>query len=174
MVRPMGWAPGCAPRTVGGMTLLRSGDLTPDLRMGQSTEALAELGGLSQFGAHRVTLQPGAQSSERHWHEREDELVLVLAGEVVLVDEEGAHVLRPGDAAAFPSGVPNAHHLVNRSAADCVLLVIGTRVRDDVCHYPDTGRRLVTAGTRWQLLEADGRVRQEGTLAEPFPCSCDG
>ncbi len=154
------------------MTLLRSGNLPSEVRDGLPTEPLAERGGLTQFGAHRVTLPPGARSSERHWHEREDELVLVLAGEVVLVDEAGAHVLRPGDAAAFPAGVPNGHHLVNRSAADCVLLVIGTRVREDVCHYPDTGRRLVTAGTRWQLLEADGRVRKEGTLPEPFPCTC--
>ena len=36
---------------------------------------LASAAGLTQFGANLVTLEPGAWSSQRHWHEREDEFV---------------------------------------------------------------------------------------------------
>ena len=45
--------------------------------------------GLTQFGVNVTTLEPGARSSERHWHAREDECVYILNGEVVLVTDEG-------------------------------------------------------------------------------------
>lgn len=86
---------------------------------------LAPPGGLTEFGASHVTLKPGAWSSQRHWHDGEDELVVMLAGEAVLVEEDGETVMRAGDCAAFPKGVVNGHHLQNRSDADCVFVAIG-------------------------------------------------
>ena len=59
-------------------------------------------------------LEPGAWSSQRHWHEGEDELLVMLEGEAVLVEDDGETVLRAGDIAAWPKGVANGHHLVNR------------------------------------------------------------
>jgi uncharacterized cupin superfamily protein len=41
---------------------------------------LSEAGGLAQFVAHIQTLQPGSRSSDRHWHEEEDELLYMLSG----------------------------------------------------------------------------------------------
>jgi uncharacterized cupin superfamily protein len=86
---------------------------------------LAPPGGLTEFGASHVTLKPGAWSSQRHWHDGEDELVVMLAGEAVLVEEGGETVMRAGDCAAFPKGVVNGHHLQNRSDSDCVFVAIG-------------------------------------------------
>src|SRR5215211_3762883 len=40
---------------------------------------LSEEGGLTQFVAHIQTLQPGSRSSDRHWHEEEDELLYMLS-----------------------------------------------------------------------------------------------
>jgi uncharacterized cupin superfamily protein len=102
---------------------------------------LAPAAGLEDFGVSHVTLQPGGISSQRHWHEGEDEFLVMLAGEAVLVEDEGETVLRSGDCAAFPKGVPNGHHLVNRSEADCVFLVVG-RVAGTDCHYPDIDMHL--------------------------------
>ena len=82
-------------------------------------------------------LAPGAASSQRHWHDNEDEFVFVLSGEVVLVEEGGETVLRAGDAAAFKAGVANGHHLVNRSGAEARYLEIGTRAGEERAHYPD-------------------------------------
>lgn len=98
-----------------------------------------ELGaGLTDMGVNLVTLEPGAASSQRHWHSAEDELVYMVAGEAVLVEDGGETTLRRGDAAVFPKGVANGHHLVNRSNADAVLLAVGTdRPHDDRCIYPD-------------------------------------
>ena len=100
------------------------------------TRRLAPVAGLADFGASHVVLEPGGISSQRHWHEDEDELVIVLAGEAVLVEEGGETLLRAGDVAAFPKGVADGHHLVNRSASDCVFVAIGKPAAGH-CHYPD-------------------------------------
>src|SRR6187402_3817364 len=76
---------------------------------------LAPATGLTEFGVSFVRLEPGGISSQRHWHEGEDEFLVMLEGEAVLVEDEGETRLRPGDCAAFPKGVPNGHQLVNRS-----------------------------------------------------------
>ena len=94
--------------------------------------------GLTDFGANLVTLAPGAMSSMRHWHSDEDELVVMLDGEAVLIDENGEHVMRAGDVATFAKGDANGHHLVNRSTADATFLAVGTdRPDTDQCTYPD-------------------------------------
>ena len=98
--------------------------------------ALGDAVGLTQFGAHLERLPPGSSSSVRHWHETEDELVFVVSGEVVLVEDEET-LLRAGDAAGWKAGVPVAHCLENRSGVDAVLLVVGTRAAAGVVHYPD-------------------------------------
>jgi uncharacterized cupin superfamily protein len=90
---------------------------------------LAPVAGLTDFGASHVVLKPGAWSSQRHWHDGEDEMVVMIAGAAVLVDDEGETVLRPGDCAAWAKGSTNGHHLVNRSDTDCVFVAIGGGVR---------------------------------------------
>ena len=85
-------------------------------------------------------LGAGRRNGARHWHEVEDEFVYVLGGEATLLDDNGAHVLAAGGFAAFPAGVANAHHFVNRSTAPATLLVVGSRrPGEDVVHYPDDG-----------------------------------
>jgi uncharacterized cupin superfamily protein len=124
----------------------------------------SDAGGLTQFGAYVETLPPGAHSSERHWHEKEDEFLYVLAGELTIVEDDGEHLLAPGDAACWPAGTPNAHRAVNRSDAPCTYLIVGTRPSHDVCHYPDLGRTLYTEGSDWRLVGADGTVIKSGRL----------
>jgi uncharacterized cupin superfamily protein len=90
---------------------------------------LAPASGLTDFGASHVVLKPGAWSSQRHWHDGEDEFVVIISGEAVLVEDEGEVVVRAGDCIAFPKGNPNGHHLINRSDADCVFVAIGGGTR---------------------------------------------
>ena len=114
---------------------------------------LAPPGGLTDFGASHVVLRPGAWSSQRHWHYGEDELVVMIAGEAVLVDDAGRHPLRPGDIVAFPKNDGNAHHLVNESDADCVFVAIGGGTRTGG-EYADID----------MLFTADNRyTRKDGT-----------
>ena len=81
--------------------------------------------GLTDFGVSHVTLKPGAWSSQRHWHDGEDEFLVMIAGQAVLIEDEGRTTLRPGDCAAWPKGTGNGHHLVNESDADCQFVVVG-------------------------------------------------
>jgi uncharacterized cupin superfamily protein len=98
---------------------------------------LGDAAGLSQFGVNLLTLPPGAWSSQRHWHTEEDEFVYILEGEVALVTDAGAELLRAGDAAGFKAGEPNGHHLQNRSDAIALVLEVGARRKGDACHYPE-------------------------------------
>jgi uncharacterized cupin superfamily protein len=86
---------------------------------------LAPAAGLSDFGASHVVLNPGAWSSQRHWHNGEDEFLVMIEGEAVLVEDDRETLLRPGDCAAWPKGGTNGHHLRNESARDCAFIVIG-------------------------------------------------
>ena len=91
---------------------------------GRIRQRLGDAAGLTQFGVNLLVLEPGAWSSQRHWHEGEDEFLVMLSGEAVLIEDEGETILRPGDCAAWPKGVANGHHLVNRSDADCVFIAL--------------------------------------------------
>ena len=104
---------------------------------GRSRQRLGNAIGLDQFGVNLSRLKPGAQSSQRHWHANEDEFVYILEGEVVLHEDGGETVLRPGDAAGWKAGVANGHCLINRSALDAVYLEIGTRAQHERAQYPD-------------------------------------
>jgi uncharacterized cupin superfamily protein len=97
---------------------------------------IAPAGGIEDFGISHVVLEPGGISSQRHWHEAEDELVVMVDGEAVLVEEDGETIMRPGDIATFPKGVADGHHLVNRSDSPCTFVAVGRPAASD-CHYPD-------------------------------------
>ena len=119
--------------------------------------ALGDAFGLSQFGANLLELPPGTWSSQRHWHERQDELLYVLEGEVVLITDEGETTLSPGMTAGFRAGSSNGHHLVNRSNATARVIEIGTRTVEEVAHYPDIGMMVREDASGWGYYTADGR-----------------
>jgi uncharacterized cupin superfamily protein len=104
---------------------------------GRSRKRLGRAAGLTHFGVNICTLKPGAASSQRHWHENEDEFVYVLEGEVVLREDGGETVLKPGDAAAWKAGVPNGHCLINRSDRNAVFIEVGTRASTERAHYSE-------------------------------------
>ena len=124
----------------------------------REVQRIGNAGGLSQFGVNRVRLPPGAWSSQRHWHDREDELVYVLEGEVVLVTDAGEETLRAGDAAAFKAGDRDGHQLQNRSSRDVVFLAVGTRDDADSGEYSDID--LVFKGNRYS--GAGGYAHKDG------------
>ncbi len=97
---------------------------------------LAPTAGLTEMGASHVVLKPGAWSSQRHWHHGEDELLIMLSGEAVLIEDDGRTLLRPGDICAWPKGAENGHHLINESAADCSFVAISAGA-DGGGWYPD-------------------------------------
>lgn len=111
---------------------------------------LGDAVGLTQFGVNLLRLPAGAWSSQRHWHANEDEFVMVLSGEVVLVESDGETVLRAGDCAGFKAGVADGHKIENRSDSEAVLLEVGTRSpKTDACDYPDIDMVLPEGADRY-------------------------
>jgi uncharacterized cupin superfamily protein len=119
--------------------------------LGRSRKRLGDAVGLTQFGVNLSTLKAGAWSSQRHWHAAEDELVYVLEGELVLVEDHGETVLKPGDAAGWKANAANGHCLINRGTRDAVYLEIGSRFTDERVVYPDIDMTLErdAAGARY-------------------------
>lgn len=118
-------------------------------------QRLGAAGGLVDIGVNLTRLPPGAWSSQRHWHSHEDEFVYLLAGELVLIEDEGETLLRAGDAASFPASTGNGHHLVNRGSETAVYLEIGGRHTDDLTTCSDIDM---------MSSNADGRfTRKDGT-----------
>ena len=99
--------------------------------------ALGDAFGLRTVGVNLTVLPPGKESAMRHWHTREDELVYVLEGEVVLRTDHGEEVLTPGMVVGFAAGDGNGHQLVNRSPHPATYLEISNRDAEDVAEYPD-------------------------------------
>lgn len=116
---------------------------------GRWVRRLGKAGGLTEIGISHVVLEPGAASSQRHWHEGLDEFVVMLDGEAVLVEEDGETLLKPGDCAAFPKDVANGHHLINRSDRPCAFLAIDNRRGEGNCHYPDIDLRYDVENNRY-------------------------
>ena len=99
--------------------------------------ALGDALGLTRVGVNLTTLMPGRESSMRHWHTHEDELVYVLEGEVTLVTDAGEQTLVAGHCAGFAAGSRDGHQFVNRGERPAVYLEISNRDPADAAHYPD-------------------------------------
>ena len=116
---------------------------------------LAPATGLTEIGVSEVTLEPGAWSSQRHWHNGEDEFLVMLDGEAVLIEDEGRTVMRAGDLAAWPKGNTNGHHLVNESDTPCRFLAFSAG--------PNTGGGYSDIDMMWT---GEGFCRKDGTPYE--------
>jgi uncharacterized cupin superfamily protein len=122
----------------------------------QSCQRLVRYAGLTQFGVNVTVIEVGAWSSRRHWHSLEDEFVWVLDGQLTLVTGAGEETLRAGDCAAFRSGDPDGHHLVNKSGRPATVLEIGTTDPQGRCTYPDID----------MIADDRGYTHRDGT---PYP-----
>ena len=120
------------------------------------TTALGDPAGLTQFGVNLVTLDPGGQSSLRHWHETQDEFLVVTEGSLTLVDDQGATLLQPGDCCAFPAGDRNGHHIVNHSNAPGSFVVVGTRTKSERGWYSDIDMRVEFEDGQFNFTRKDG------------------
>jgi uncharacterized cupin superfamily protein len=127
--------------------------------VGRERKRLGNAVGLDQFGVNLTTLKPGAASALRHWHEKEDEFVYILEGEVVLIEDGGECVLKPGDAAGFKANSRNGHQLVNRGSRDAVYLEVGTRSRHERVDYP---------GVDLMVVRDDNGMRYTHKNGEPY------
>ena len=125
---------------------------------GRIKKALTSLLGLTQFGVNIVTLEPDCVTSQRHWHENEDEFVYVIDGEVILETDAGETIMTAGMATGFPAGVPDGHRIINRSGKPATILEVGTRAKTDKVTYSDIDMKAEKSETgQWRFLYKDGK-----------------
>ncbi len=126
----------------------------------RAKRALGNLVGLSNFGVNLTTLEPGGWSAHRHWHARQDEFIYVVEGELTLVTDAGETVLTAGMAAGFKAGVPDGHHLLNKSGRPATYLEIGDRTPGEEVDYPDIDMKVAA--------DADGKLRFTDKKGNPL------
>ena len=127
---------------------------------GRERKRLGNAVGLSQYGVNLTTLKPGAWSSQRHWHANEDEFVYVLEGEIVLREDHGETVLKPGDAVGWKANGGVGHCLINRTQRDAIYVEVGTRAATETAVYPDIDMRAERDKTGMRYMRKTG---------EPYP-----
>lgn len=123
---------------------------------GRSSLRLGQAGGLTQFGANLVILQPGARSSLRHWHENEDEFVMVTKGTCTLITDDGETDMTEGQCAAFPAGVANGHCFVNNTRTEARFLVVGSKAQHEIAYYSDIDMKVELADGSARFTRKDG------------------
>jgi uncharacterized cupin superfamily protein len=113
--------------------------------------------GVSAFGMNLITLAP-RERGRIHAHEHQEEVYVVLQGELTLGVEGVEHVLERGAVARV--GAPVRRQLVNRGAEPLVLLALG-----------GSGDHVGRDGRAWTAWEepGDGRVPQD----VPLPADLD-
>ena len=93
-----------------------------DLDSGERFQSLRRELGVSTFGINAIAFAPG-QRGRIHRHERQEEVYLVLEGELLLLVEGEEHTLGQGALARVAPGV--RRQLVNRRPQRLVLLALG-------------------------------------------------
>ena len=123
---------------------------------GRHKRRLGDAAGLKNFGVNLTRLEPGAESSMRHWHSKQDEFIYVLEGEATLVTDAGRQKIKPGMAAGFPAGKPDAHQLVNETKKPVLYLEIGDRTPGDGANYADVDMAARAVDGKWVFTHKDG------------------
>ena len=113
--------------------------------------------GLSALGLNLMVLQPG-ERGRVHVHDEQEEVYVVLEGELTLVIEEEEHVLRPDDVARVGPGV--RRQVVNAGRERVVVLAVGGTGEHE--------SRDARAWTTWDEA-GEGRPPQDVPLPEDLP-----
>ncbi len=100
--------------------------------------------GSVRTGIGYAEVLPGKLNAPPHCHSAEDEIFVVLEGDghVLLWEKEGGvseHPVRRGSVVARPAGTGIAHAF-RGGETGLTLLMYGTKVSDDICFYPRSGK----------------------------------
>jgi uncharacterized cupin superfamily protein len=123
---------------------------------GRHKRRLGDHAGLKNYGVNLTRLDPGAESSMRHWHTKQDEFIYVIEGEVTLVTDAGRQKLAAGMAAGFPAGKADGHQLVNETTKPVRYLEIGDRTPGDGATYSEADLAAKLVDGKWVFTHKDG------------------
>jgi uncharacterized cupin superfamily protein/glyoxylase-like metal-dependent hydrolase (beta-lactamase superfamily II) len=126
--------------------------ISPDGKFGSDDADVDPLIGGEHLGYQVVTLKPGMRFCPLHAHYREEELYIVLEGTPSVRTDRETLQCRAGDFIAFPVGREHAHQLLNESAADATVILLGAEQPEELVYYPDSDKISARApGVRYRL-----------------------
>jgi uncharacterized cupin superfamily protein len=130
-----------------------------DRKRGERFQALRRELGVSSFGMNLLILEPG-QRGRIHAHDRQEEVYLVLEGELTLGVEGAEHVLSEDQIVRVGPGV--RRQLVNKGLERLLLLALG-----------GSGEHVGRDGHAWSAWEEDGpgKSPQETPLPDDLPAA---
>lgn len=116
--------------------------------------------GAEQMGASLYELAPGQKTFPYHWHQVQEEWLIVLGGEPTLRVPDGERRLAPGDCVAFKRGPDGAHSIRNETEEPVRLLLLSSGRDSDVevAFYPDSGKVGIFGKGVRKLLREDAEV----------------
>jgi uncharacterized cupin superfamily protein len=127
---------------------------------------LADPLGARKLGYGSWVVPPGKASVPYHYHLVNEELAIVLGGEVWVRLDGRFHRLEAGDVVAMPPGADSAHQFLNYSDRPAHLLLASTKIPREVVGYPDSEKRAyAVAGLAGdppmeRIMTRDGRIVQ--------------
>ncbi|MCX4027569.1 cupin domain-containing protein [Endozoicomonas sp. SM1973] len=118
-------------------------------------KSLGDLTGLTGLGFHIIEVPPGAESTEFHAHQFEEECVYILEGEALAVIGDDSAKVSAGDFIGYRAG-GLAHTLKNTGSIPLKCIVVGQRLNHDVADYPNQHKRIYrNIGQPWELVDFD-------------------
>jgi uncharacterized cupin superfamily protein len=111
------------------------------------TRTLGIPAGLQALGVHLIRLEPGYDSTQFHYHDADEEFLLILAGRGIAYIGDESFEVQAGDFMGFPAPSPG-HGLHNDSDQDLVYLMGGEANPSDVVHYPWIRRTMIKSHGR--------------------------
>jgi len=127
------------------MNIFEPGEWERDLGSARGSR-LGPRAGARDLGVSLYELDAGAQAVPYHVHYANEELLIVLEGELELRTPEGTRVVSRGDVVGFPAGPEGAHRVCNVSGERARYLVISTMRFPEVAEQLDTGTVLPMKG----------------------------
>ena len=116
--------------------------------------------GARELGCSLYELDPGGQAVPYHMHHANEELLIVLAGDLELRTPDGTRHVSRGAVVAFPAGAEGAHRLRNNSERPARYLLVSTVRFPEVAEQLDTGTVLALKGP------ADGWAFPRGSAGD--------
>jgi uncharacterized cupin superfamily protein len=127
-----------------------------DLEADERFVSLRRLLGVTSFGINLILLRPG-QQGRIHRHRHQEEVYLVLEGQLTLAIEGEEHSLESGELARV--GPEVRRQLINRGPGRCAILALGAAGE----HQGRDG----LAYSSWS--DSEGRPPQDIPLPEDLP-----
>ena len=156
------WSEGAAPEPFGR-------------RYAWKTSSLSRGQGLRRLGAHLEQILPGKASCQLHFHLREEEHFVVLAGELTVREQwpgtEGVveYSAKAGDLLVYLPGTGVAHQFRNDGPTEVSVLAASRSAPGDVCVYPETARVLMAELRRNIRLDDASVARLRGDARTSRP-----